>query len=404
MTKKRSGQATGQSWDHALKEPRVNHDWLFNQLIGASAGPSETLQDMLTDPMLRVIDLGRAELAPTRTSAPNQALQDADAVIRVPLLGASGHCARFRILLEAKDRIRQQALMPQVRRYETGLYLQSNEPVVMVLINAGAPWPDGAVMEFRDWLADPGEQFWAAFGEYVSSVKIRVVNLQEAQVRQRLVVSTTACSVGLYAMSLTAEPVAERTLEQIMAKVLRLEDETARQGVLLPTIKYLNSYDRRLTMEDWQAIEIKQTGDSKMVNVAMELAEVFRQEGRQEVMELAEVFRQEGRQEVMEKAEVFRQEGRQEVMEKAEVFRQEGRQEVMEKAEVFRQEGRQEVMEKVEVFRQEGRQEVMEKAEVFRQEGQAATARRMLAAGYELEQIRELCDLSDEQISRLRNP
>ncbi len=185
MTKKRWGKAADRVRDRALKEPRVNHNWLFNQMIGAAAGPSEALQDMLTDSMIGIVDLPRAELAPTRSSAPNQALQDADAVIRVPLLGASGRCARFRVLLEAKDRIRQDELMAQLRRYETGLYLQGNEPVVMVLINAGPPWPGGAAMEFRDWLADPGERFWTVFGAYVSSVRIRVVNLQEVPVRWR---------------------------------------------------------------------------------------------------------------------------------------------------------------------------------------------------------------------------
>ncbi len=99
--------------------------------------------------------MARAQLAPTRTNAPNQALQDADAVIRVPLRGAPDHCTHFRVLLEAKDTIRQQEFMPQVKRYETGLYLQSNEPVVMVLVNVGPQWPGGAVMEFRDWLSDP---------------------------------------------------------------------------------------------------------------------------------------------------------------------------------------------------------------------------------------------------------
>ncbi len=118
-----------------------------------------------------------------------------------------------------------------------------------------------------------------------------------------------------------------------MAKVLRIDEGVSRQGVLLQTTKYLNSYGWGLTMEDWQSIEIKQTGQSKMVDAAMELAEVYRQEGRIETMELAETYRQEGRQE--------------------------------------------------------------ERTE---------TAGRMLAAGYGLEQICELCELSEDQVSRLRSP
>ncbi len=155
------------------------------------------------------------------------------------------------------------------------------------------------------------------FGAYVSSVKIRVVNLQDVQVRQRLVKSATACSVGLYAMSVVAEPVAAQPLDNIMAKVLRIDDEGTRQDVLLQTMKYLNSYHQGLTIKDWQAIEIRQTGQSKMVDVAMELAEVFREEGRQEE--------------------------------------------------------------------------------------RAATAKKMLEAGYRLDQILKFCDLSDEQIGRLRS-
>ncbi len=270
------------------KEPVANHNWQFNQMIMLHDGPSETLRDTLSDEMLEVIDLSQAEIVFSRTNAPNHSLQDSDAVIRVPPLGSSGR-VQFRVLVEAKNEIRINDLMPQLKRYESGLYLRSNEPVVMLLLNVGAKWKGGDVMEFRDWLANPGDQFWDVYDEYVSKTKIRVVSLQDPETQQRLLESVTACSIGLYAMSVALGPVTEQMLANIMTKAQRLEDQNVQHAVLMPTMKYLNSYEKTLKMSIWRDIEIKQTGNSKMVDATLGIAEMYREEGREE-----------GRQELMQ--------------------------------------------------------------------------------------------------------
>ncbi len=261
---------------------RHDHDWMFSQVISSTRGAIEALRLTLSEEQWSVIDADRAELQVTRSKAPNKSLQDADAVIRVPLKSsASSAAVRFRFLVEHKSTIRYGDIFRQVLRYQSGLYALSREPVVTLIVNNGATWRGGSTMRFRDWLEDPGEVFWRTYGANVNQFDAIVVNLQDSKVQQRLLESDAPVAAGLYAMGVVYGEI-DREIGLNLIRKSSLFSEAEIGQIWVPVVDYLKYHHERLTMEWWTQLELHETGESKMAEMALSSIERLRQEGWQE--------------------------------------------------------------------------------------------------------------------------
>lgn len=258
-----------------------NHNWMFEQIIRSQFGPSESLRQALTDEQLSLIDADKAELLSTKTTSPDNSLQDADAVIRVPLKehGTSG--IRIRYLIEHKSSIDINKLTSQLLRYQYGLYEISKEPIVTIVINNGPVSKYGEQLSFHDWIDDPGEAFWQIYGDYLLRFNVLILNLKDPDIQRRLLSSQSPAALGLYAMGkAVGEFDREKGLE--MLRKLQELDTMGIDQIWLPVVDYLKYCHPEITIDWWTKLELEETGESRVMAMALSSLEQRYEDGRQE--------------------------------------------------------------------------------------------------------------------------
>lgn len=175
----------GKPQENVIPSKKVvhNHNWMFEQIIRSQFGPRESLRQALTEAQFSLLNPDRAKLLSTKTTAPEKSLQDADAVIQVPLKRQTSTGVRVRYLVEHKSSFDVNQLMSQLLRYQYGLYEISKEPIITVVINNGPVSRDREQLSFQDCIADPGNEFWQVYGEYVLNFNAVILNLQDQAVQ-----------------------------------------------------------------------------------------------------------------------------------------------------------------------------------------------------------------------------
>ena len=268
-----------------------NHNWMMEQIMRSRSGPKVTLSETLSRQNMSVVNIDMAELVSTKTTSPDKSLQDADSVIRLPPKGQESSI-RVRCLVEHKSEVNIDGLMRQILRYQYGLYKLSKEPIITVVINNGPVTKFRERVNFQDWADDPGDEFWQAYGDHVLQFNILVLNLQDPEIQNRLLASNLPAALGLYAMGKVSGSISRQDALTMLRKS-REFDATGIDEIWVPVMEYLNYYHSDLTMSWWQQLELEETGDTRIMSMALSSMEQRRQEGRQEGI-------QEGRQEGIE--------------------------------------------------------------------------------------------------------
>ena len=268
-----------------------NHNWMMEQIMRSRSGPKLTLSETLSRQNMSVVNIDMAELVSTKTTSPDKSLQDADSVIRLPPKGQESSI-RVRCLVEHKSEVNIDGLMRQILRYQYGLYKLSKEPIITVVINNGPVTKFRERINFQDWADDPGDEFWQAYGDHVLQFNILVLNLQDPEIQNRLLASNLPAALGLYAMGKVSGSISRQDALTMLRKS-REFDATGIDEIWVPVMEYLNYYHSDLTMSWWQQLELEETGDTRIMSMALSSMEQRRQEGRQEGI-------QEGRQEGIE--------------------------------------------------------------------------------------------------------
>ena len=112
------------------------HHWMLHQVIELDHGLECCFRLTLVNAELKLVDVTRAVLLQTRSSAPSGSLQDADILTEVPRLDRAptgGDTVRY--LLEMKSEVRVKEMALQLLRYQFGAYLLDWTPVRAVLIS-----------------------------------------------------------------------------------------------------------------------------------------------------------------------------------------------------------------------------------------------------------------------------
>ena len=269
-----------------LKKIIHNHNWMIEQIIRSIFGPRVTLSEVLNRLQMSVVNIDKAELVLTKTTSPDKSLQDSDSVIRLPLKGQESSTGiRVRFLVEHKSSIDISGLIRQILRYQYGLYQHSKEPIITVVVNNGPVTKFRENISFQDWTDDPGNDFWQTFGDYVLQFNILVLNLQDPEVQNRLLSSDSPAALGLYAMGKVNGSISRQDAMTMLHKS-REFDAIGIDEIWLPVMEYLNYYHSDLTMSWWQQLELEETGDSRIMSMALSSLEQRRQEGIQEGIEL----------------------------------------------------------------------------------------------------------------------
>ena len=256
-----------------------NHNWMMEQIMRSRSGPKVALSETLDRQKKSVVNVDKAELVSTKTTSPDKSLQDADSVIRLPPKGQeSSTGVRFRFLVEHKSEVNIDGLMRQILRYQYGLYKLSKEPIVTVVINNGPVTKFRQNISFQDWTDDPGNEFWQAYGDHVLQFNTFVLNLQDPEVQNRLLTSKLPAALGLYAMGKVSGKISRQDALTMLRKS-REFDSIGIDEIWLPVMEYLNFYHSDLTMSWWQQLELEETGDSRIMSMALSSLEQRRQEG-----------------------------------------------------------------------------------------------------------------------------
>ena len=270
-----------------------NHNWMMEQIMRSRSGPKVTLSETLSRQKMPVVNIDMAELVSTKTTSPDKSLQDADSVIRLPPKGQESSI-RVRCLVEHKSEVNIDGLMRQILRYQYGLYKLSKEPIITVVINNGPVTKFRERINFQDWTDDPGNEFWQAYGDHVLQFNIFVLNLQDPEIQNRLLASDLPAALGLYAMGKVSGNISRQDTLTMLRKS-REFDATGIDEIWVPVMDYLNYYHPELTMSWWQQLELEETGDTRIMSMALSSMEQRRQEGFQEGFEtLAKRLLQDG--------------------------------------------------------------------------------------------------------------
>ncbi len=97
------------------------HHWIFEKFLRTSLGIPLLIDLVFSQSQVQVIDSHKSLLLSTRTTSPRGSLQDADALIAVPLReNARGDNKSIQILVELKSKLRRKQLMSQLLRYYFG--------------------------------------------------------------------------------------------------------------------------------------------------------------------------------------------------------------------------------------------------------------------------------------------
>ena len=270
-----------------------NHNWMMEQIMRSRSGPKVALSETLDRQKKSVVNVDKAELVSTKTTSPDKSLQDADSVIRLPPKGQESSI-RVRCLVEHKSEVNIDGLMRQILRYQYGLYKLSKEPIITVVINNGPVTKFRERINFQDWTDDPGNEFWQAYGDHVLQFNIFVLNLQDPEIQNRLLASDLPAALGLYAMGKVSGNISRQDALTMLRKS-REFDATGIDEIWVPVMDYLNYYHPELTMSWWQQLELEETGDTRIMSMALSSMEQRRQEGFQEGFEtLAKRLLQDG--------------------------------------------------------------------------------------------------------------
>ena len=112
------------------------HHWMLHQVIEFDHGLECCIRLALVNAELNLVDVARAVLLQTRSSAPSGSLQDADILTEVPRVDrAPTGDNSVRYLLEMKSEVRVREMALQLLRYQFGAYSTDWTPVRAVLIS-----------------------------------------------------------------------------------------------------------------------------------------------------------------------------------------------------------------------------------------------------------------------------
>ena len=241
---------------------------------------------LLINEQIEIVNPEACELLPSTIILPRGAELDADAVFRVPVKDSQREVI-VRFLLEHKSEMNLDTLIKQLVAYQHGLYERDNTPVVNVVVNNGPVPRFGDKLNFRTWLSDMDDDFWRVYDEYIMGFNAIVLNLQDPQVQQKLLKSQMPSAFGWYAMGKVSGTIGLDEGQNLIRMGQQLDEEGVNH-VMLPTIDYLNYYQTEITMQWLRDLEIKVTGEDRVMTLALSSLELREQKGLQEGLQEGE--------------------------------------------------------------------------------------------------------------------
>ena len=254
------------------------HHWMLHQVIELDHGLECCFRLTLVNAELKLVDVTRAVLLQTRSSAPSGSLQDADILTEVPRLDRAptgGDTVRY--LLEMKSEVRVKEVALQLLRYQFGAYLSDWTPVRAVLISNDEDYAGQGEIYFQELIEEPGDAFWSQCGGQVLQFGVTVLNLCSKRIQSELLKSKWPVALMLYAMG----KVKSFDYEVAVQLVTRSQSfsETEIKQCWWPIVQYINER-RGLNLSWWVDLERQLTGEDRVMTVMMNNTELNREEGR----------------------------------------------------------------------------------------------------------------------------
>ena len=259
------------------------HHWMLHQVIELDHGLECCFQLALVNAELNLVDVARAVLLQTRSSAPSGSLQDADILADVPRVDrAPAGSDTVRYILELKSEVRVKEMALQLLRYQFGAYLSDWTPVRAVLISNDEDYEGQGEIYFQDLNTDPGDVFWSQCGGQVLQFGVTVLNLCSKRVQNELLESKWPVALMLYAMG-TVKRFDHAVAAELVTRSQSFSDAQIEQ-CWWPIVKYINER-RDLNLSWWVDLERQLTGEDRVMTVMMNNVELTREEGRLEERE-----------------------------------------------------------------------------------------------------------------------